>query len=150
MTSHEAFMRQALALAAEAAAAGEIPVGCVIVRNNEIVGRGRNTREADQNTLGHAELNAISQACQALGSWRLDDCTLYVTLEPCPMCAGAIFNAKIPRLYYGARDPKAGAISGVLHLFDYPLPHKLAVTPEVLGDECLAQLQAFFATLRRQ
>ncbi|MCL2545931.1 MAG: tRNA adenosine(34) deaminase TadA [Oscillospiraceae bacterium] len=145
---HEDFMRQALTLAKQAAALGEVPVGCVVVHNGTVIGRGYNTRETKQSAIAHAEINAIMQACQTLGTWRLDDCTIYVTLEPCPMCAGAIFNAKIPRLIYGARDPKAGAISGLLHLFEYPLPHKLAVTPEVLGEECLAVLRDFFESLR--
>ncbi len=148
MTQHEHYMRQALALAELAAAEGEVPVGCVVVCNGTVVGEGRNSREREQNAVGHAEINAITAACQTLNRWRLDDCTLYVTLEPCPMCAGAIFNAKIPRLYYGARDAKAGALSSVLHLFEYPLPHKLAVTPDILADECADVLQRFFASLR--
>jgi len=146
--NHEHYMRQALELAKRAASKGEVPVGCVIARNDLIVGHGYNTRERDQNAVAHAEINAITQACHTLNSWRLDDCAMYVTLEPCPMCAGAIFNAKIPRLYYGARDKKAGAISGLMHMFDYPLPHKLEVTPEVLSDECVAVLQKFFDGLR--
>ncbi len=100
---HEFYMRQALLLAREAAGAGEVPVGCVIVRGGEIVGRGRNRREEKQSALSHAETEAIREANAALGSWRLEECTLYVTLEPCPMCAGAILNARIPRVYYGAR-----------------------------------------------
>ena len=100
------FMDEALALAAEAAAEGEVPVGCVIVRNGEIVGRGRNRREKDKTALGHGEIEAIGQACRTLGGWRLWECTLYVTLEPCPMCAGAIINARIPRVVYGASDTK--------------------------------------------
>ena len=103
-TEQENFMAQALALAAEAAAAGEVPVGCVIVRDGEIVGRGRNRREEKQATASHAEMEAIAQANEHLGTWRLDDCELYVTLEPCPMCAGAILNARIRRVWYGARD----------------------------------------------
>ena len=106
---HEEYMRQALALAQEAAAHGEVPVGCVIVREGRIVGRGRNRREEKQHTSSHAEMEAIRQANEVLGTWRLDDCTLYVTLEPCPMCAGAILNARIPRVYYGGLPPPAGA-----------------------------------------
>ena len=119
---HEEYMRQALALAQEAAAHGEVPVGCVIVREGRIVGRGRNRREEKQHTSSHAEMEAIRQANEALGTWRLDDCALYVTLEPCPMCAGAILNARIPRVYYGARDREMGACGGVLNLFmeDFP------------------------------
>ena len=111
MTEQENYMAQALALAREAAAAGEVPVGCVIVRGGEIVGRGRNRREEKQSTASHAEMEAIAMANEVTGSWRLDDCTLYVTLEPCPMCAGAILNARIPRVYYGARDRAMGAES---------------------------------------
>ena len=114
MTEQEKYMAQALALAREAAAAGEVPVGCVIVRGGEIVGRGRNRREEKQSTASHAEMEAIAMANDVTGSWRLDDCTLYVTLEPCPMCAGAILNARIPRVYYGARDRAMGACGGVL------------------------------------
>ena len=111
-TEQENFMAQALALAAEAAAAGEVPVGCVIVRDGEIVGRGRNRREEKQATASHAEMEAIAQANEHLGTWRLDDCELYVTLEPCPMCAGAILNARIRRVWYGARDEAFGACGG--------------------------------------
>ena len=117
MTEQEKYMAQALALAREAAAAGEVPVGCVIVRGGEIVGRGRNRREEKQSTASHAEMEAIAMANETVGSWRLDDCTLYVTLEPCPMCAGAILNARIPRVYYGARDRAMGACGGVLNLY---------------------------------
>ena len=112
MTEQERFMEQALALAREAAVAGEVPVGCVIVRNGEIVGRGRNRREEKQSTASHAEMEAIAQANEALGTWRLEDCELYVTLEPCPMCAGAILNARIRRVWYGARDAYMGACGG--------------------------------------
>ena len=104
---HEEYMRQALELARQAMAEGEVPVGCVIVRDGAVVGRGRNRRETAQTALGHAELEAIAQACRTLGGWRLAGCALYVTLEPCPMCAGAIVNARIPTVYYGAKDDKA-------------------------------------------
>ena len=114
---HENYMREALLLAREAAAEGEVPVGCVIVKDGEIIGRGRNRREEKQRTSSHAEMEAIAQANEALKSWRLDDCALYVTLEPCPMCAGAIINARIPRVFYGARDEAMGACGGVLNLF---------------------------------
>ena len=106
---HEDYMREALSLAREAAQEGEVPVGCVIVKDGEIIGRGRNRREELQRTSSHAEMEAIAQANERLRSWRLDGCTLYVTLEPCPMCAGAIVNARIPRVYYGARDEAMGA-----------------------------------------
>ena len=105
---HEYYMRQALELAQQALFEGEVPVGCVIVQGERIVGRGRNRRETGRTALGHAEVEAIQQACEALGGWRLKDCTLYVTLEPCPMCAGAILNARIPVVRYGAKDDKAG------------------------------------------
>ena len=111
---HEDYMREALSLAREAAQEGEVPVGCVIVKDGEIIGRGRNRREELQRTSSHAEMEAIAQANERLRSWRLDGCTLYVTLEPCPMCAGAIVNARIPRVYYGARDEAMGACGGVL------------------------------------
>ena len=114
---HEDYMREALSLAREAAQEGEVPVGCVIVKDGEIIGRGRNRREELQRTSSHAEMEAIAQANERLRSWRLDGCTLYVTLEPCPMCAGAIVNARIPRVYYGARDEAMGACGGVLNLY---------------------------------
>ena len=114
----EDWMRLALALAREAGEAGEVPVGCVIVKDGAVVGRGRNRREGDRTALGHAEIEAIADACRTLGGWRLRDCTLYVTLEPCPMCAGAIVNARIPVVCYGARDDKAGCCGSVLNLFE--------------------------------
>ena len=146
--SHEYYMQQAINFAKKAATLGEVPVGCVIVCDGEIVGEGYNTRESESSAIAHAEINAIIQACKKLNSWRLDGCTMYVTLEPCPMCAGAIFNAKIPRLFYGARDPKAGAVSSVFRMFEEGLSHKLAITPGVLGDECLNVLREFFENLR--
>ena len=123
---HEEYMRQALDLAREAAAAGEVPVGCVIVRDGAVVGRGRNRREERQAAWSHAEMEAMAEANRTLGTWRLDGCTLYVTPEPCPMCAGAILNARIPRVYYGARDREMGACGGVLNLFmeDFPSPSR--------------------------
>ena len=145
---HEFYMRQALLLAREAAAAGEVPVGCVIVRNGEIVGRGRNRREEKHSALSHAETEAIAQANKALQSWRLEDCALYVTLEPCPMCAGAILNARIPRVYYGARDAAMGACGGVLNLFMEDFPHPPALVGGILDEECRAVLGAFFRALR--
>lgn len=146
---HEDYMREALALAREAAAHGEVPVGCVIVRGGEIVGRGRNRREELQSTASHAEMEAIADANARLGSWRLDDCALYVTLEPCPMCAGAIINARIPRVYYGARDAAMGACGGVLNLFMERFPNTPALVGGVLADECRAVLEDFFRGLRR-
>ena len=145
----EDYMREALALAREAAEAGEVPVGCVIVRKGEIVGRGRNRREEKQAVFSHAEMEAMAQATARLGSWRLDDCELYVTLEPCAMCAGAILNARIPRLFYGARDPAFGACGGVLNLFMEDFPHRPALVGGILGEECRAVLADFFAGLRQ-
>lgn len=145
---HEDYMRAALALAREAAAAGEVPVGCVIVKDGEIVGRGRNRREERQRTSSHAEMEAIAQANECLGSWRLEGCALYVTLEPCPMCAGAIVNARISRVYYGARDEAMGACGGVLNLFMERFPTRPALVGGILADECRAVLSDFFLSLR--
>ena len=145
----ERFMREAIALAREAAAAGEVPVGAVVVRGEEIVGRGRNRREADRTALAHAELEAIADACRTLGGWRLWQCTLYVTLEPCPMCAGAVVNARLPRLVYGAADPKAGSCGSLVDLFSFPYNHHPTVTSGVLADECAQLLRDFFRALRR-
>ena len=144
------YMEQALLLAREAAREGEVPVGCVIVRGDEIVGRGRNRRESDRSALAHAELEAIAQANQALGGWRLWEGTLYVTLEPCPMCAGAIINARIPRVVYGARDEKYGACRSVCALFDMAFNHHPVVEGGVLEEEAAGLLQDFFRQLRVQ
>lgn len=145
---HEDFMRAALALAREAAAHGEVPVGCVVVRGGEIVGRGRNRREEARSTAAHAEMGAIADANARLGSWRLDGCSLYVTLEPCPMCAGAIVNARIKKVYYGARDEAMGACGGVLNLFMERFPHTPELVGGLLADECRAALADFFRALR--
>ncbi len=144
------FMQEALKLAQEAAAAGEVPVGCVVVRDGKIVGRGRNRREQDKTALGHGEIEAIGDACRNLGGWRLWDCTLYVTLEPCPMCAGAIINARIPRVVYGAADVKNGACGSVCNLFEMAFNHHPAVESGVCGEECGALLQEFFRNLRQE
>ena len=149
MEEREFFMRQALALAREAAAAGEVPVGCVIVRGGEIVGRGRNRREEKRSAASHAEMEAIAQANEILGSWRLDGCELYVTLEPCPMCAGAILNARIRRVWYGARDAAFGACGGVTNLFMEDFPNRPALVGGILGEECRQVLSDFFSGLRR-
>ena len=146
---HQDYMEQALALAREAAAHGEVPVGCVIVHRGQIIGRGRNRREEKQAVSSHAEMEAMAQANARLGTWRLDDCELYVTLEPCPMCAGAILNARIPRVFYGARDPAFGACGGVLNLFMEDFPHRPALVGGILGEECRAVLADFFAGLRQ-
>lgn len=142
------FMGEALAMAHQAAAEGEVPVGCVIARGDEIVGWGRNRRETDKTALAHAELEAISQACANLGGWRLWECTLYVTLEPCPMCAGAIINARIPRVVFGASDQKCGACGGVCDLFTMPFNHQPTVEKGVMETECKELLQEFFKQLR--
>ena len=147
---HEEYMRQALALAREAAEAGEVPVGCVIVRQGQIVGRGRNRREEKQHTASHAEMEAIRQANECLGTWRLDECTLYVTLEPCPMCAGAIINARVARVFYGARDEAMGACGGVLNLFMEAFPHRPQLVGGICAGESRALLAEFFAEMRRK
>lgn len=144
----EIFMRQALGLAREAAAAGEVPVGCVIVREGVVVGRGRNRREETCSAASHAEMEAIAQANETLRSWRLDDCELYVTLEPCPMCAGAILNARIRRVWFGARDRAFGACGGVTNLFMENFPHPPALVGGVLEEECQQILSDFFFNLR--
>ena len=146
----EDYMQEALALAREAAAAGEVPVGCVIVRNGQIVGRGRNRREEKHATASHAEMEAIAQANETLGTWRLDECELYVTLEPCPMCAGAILNARIRRVWYGARDAAMGACGGVVNLFMEEFPNRPALVGGILEEECRQVLADFFAALREQ
>ncbi len=146
----EGYMRMALELAREAGNQGEIPVGCVIVRDGQVIGRGRNRREEKKSALSHAEMEAIREACRRLGDWRLDGCALYVTLEPCPMCAGAIFNARIPQVIFGARDPRMGAVGGVFDLFYEDLGFRPQVWGGVLGAECGALLQRFFAQLRQE
>ena len=142
------FMDEALKLAAEAAAEGEVPVGCVIVRKGEIVGRGRNRREKGKTALAHAEIEAIGEACARLGGWRLWECTLYVTLEPCPMCAGAILNARIPRVVYGASDSKFGAVGSVCSLFDMRFNHHPVVESGIREAEAAALMTEFFQNLR--
>ena len=144
------YMEEALTLAREAAQEGEVPVGCVIVRNGQIVGRGRNRRETGKTALGHAEIEAIKQACETLGGWRLWDCTLYVTLEPCPMCAGAIINARIPRVVYGAADSKCGACGSVCDLFSMAFNHHPQVETGILETQCAQLLTDFFQDLRVQ
>ena len=141
-------MHQALELAKEAAAEGEVPVGCVIVRNGEIVGRGRNRRERAKTALGHAEIAAIAEANRNLGGWRLWECTLYVTLEPCPMCAGAIVNARIPRVVYGASDSKCGACGSVCDLFNMDFNHHPTVEKGIREEEAAALMTEFFQNLR--
>ena len=146
-----ALMRNAMALAEQASAIGEVPIGCVVVDNTtgNIIGRGYNRREIDHDPTAHAEILALREAARHRGHWRLTDCTLVVTLEPCPMCAGAIVNARVPRLVYGADDPKAGAVRTLFRLCeDQRLNHRVDVTSGVLADECARLLQDFFKAQR--
>ncbi len=142
------FMQEALELAREAALDGEVPVGAVIVHNGEIVGRGRNRREKSKNALAHAEIEAINEACGTLGGWRLPECTMYVTLEPCPMCAGGIVNARIDRTVIALRDPKSGALSSVISFNDYPLNHKTKTEFGLMENESRELMTEFFVALR--
>lgn len=144
----EFFMEQALILARQAAEDGEVPVGAIVVKDGEIVGKGRNRRENGKNALAHAELEAIDEACRRLGGWRLWQCDMYVTLEPCPMCTGAIINSRIRRLVYGASDKKAGSCSSVVNLFDLPYNHKPETLGGVMEKESTALLSNFFKSLR--
>lgn len=146
----EKFMRAALVQARLAALEGEVPVGAVVVKDGEIISEGRNRREVGKNALAHAELEAIDGACRALGGWRLWQCDLYVTLEPCPMCTGAIINARIRRLVYGASDRKAGSCGSVVNLFDLPYNHRPEVTAGCMDEECGELLREFFRELRRR
>jgi len=144
----EAYMRQALALAQEAARLGEVPVGALVVKDGAVIGRGYNRRELDGSATAHAEVLAIEAACKALGSWRLEGCDLYVTLEPCPMCAGAILNARIRRVVFGLRDEKAGCCGSVADLFAMPFPYTPLYRSGVLAEECRQVLRDFFVKLR--
>ncbi len=145
---HEQWMKEALLLAGEAADEGEVPVGAVVVKDGVIIGKGRNRRELGKSALAHAEIEAIAQACETLGGWRLSDCDLYVTLEPCPMCAGAIINARIRKVYAGTEDPKAGSCGSVVDLFSLPYNHKPLYETGILQQECRLQLKEFFKKLR--
>lgn len=146
---YEKYMRTALALAREAAAAGEVPVGCVVVSAaGAVIGRGRNRREETGCATAHAEIEAIGAACAALGDWRLTGCTLVVTLEPCPMCAGAVVNARIPTVVFGAREEHFGSCGSVLNLFEERYGHRPAVYGGVLAAECAALLSEFFQRRR--
>lgn len=142
------FMLAAYEMAKQAYDDGEVPVGAVIVRNNEIIARGRNRREKAKNALLHAEIEAIDNACKALGGWRLWNCELYVTLEPCPMCAGAIINAHIPKVYFGAYDFKNGSCGTITNLFEMPYNFKPECVGGIMADECSALLKDFFKKLR--
>lgn len=145
----EAFMRLAIAQAHIAYRMHEVPIGAVICKDGELISAGRNNREGGRNALYHAEINAIGKACRKLGSWRLDGCELFVTLEPCPMCAGAIINSRIKSIIFGAKDPKAGACGSVINLFSCPFNHRPSVTGGILEQECAGLLTDFFSELRK-
>ena len=145
----EKYMREALKQAKKAYSLGEVPIGCVIVHEGKIIGRGYNRRNTDKNTLSHAEITAIKKASKAIGDWRLEECTLYVTLEPCQMCAGAIVQARIPEAVIGCMNPKAGCAGSVLNILEMPqFNHQVAVTRGVMEQECSEMLKTFFAELR--
>ena len=146
----EAFMRAAIELARQADAEEEVPVGCVVTLGERIVGTGRNRREKGKSALAHAEIEAIAEACRTLGGWRLWQCTLYVTLEPCPMCAGAIMNARIPRIVYGAKDTVNGCCGSAIDLFMLPCSQKPEVVSGVLEEECALLMSGFFQRLREK
>jgi tRNA(adenine34) deaminase len=151
MLSAEDWMSDAISLARAAAGLGEVPIGCVVVHHpsGDIIGRGYNRRETDRDPTAHAEILAMREAGRALGHWRLVDCTLVVTLEPCPMCAGAIVNARVPRLVYGCDDPKAGAVRTLYQVCtDARLNHRVEITPGVLADDCAELLRTFFREQR--
>ena len=146
----EAFMRLAIEQAQIAASLGEIPVGAVVVKDDQVIGRGYNRREIDSSATAHAEVLAIEDACKQLGTWRLTDCELYVTLEPCPMCAGAIINARIRRVIYGAKDERAGCCGSVADFFVMPFNHNPLSRSGILAEECKKLLLDFFSTLRSE
>lgn len=148
MNLHEQYMREALKLARLAGEQGEVPVGAVVVKNGRIIGEGYNLRERDKNALAHAEVVAIHRACEALGGWRLSGCDLYVTLEPCPMCAGAVINSRVRRVFFGARDDRAGSCGSLVNLFELPYNHRPEYEGGVLAEECGALLKEFFDRLR--
>lgn len=151
MTEDEKYMKEALRQAKKALSLGEVPIGCVIVRGNEIIARGYNRRNTDKNTLSHAELNAIRKASRRLGDWRLEDCTMYITLEPCQMCAGAIVQARIPRVVLGSMNPKAGCAGSVLNILQTAgFNHQTEITKGVLFEECSEMLGNFFRNMREK
>ncbi len=151
MTKDEKFMKEAVKQAKKAAAAGDVPIGCVIVWQDKIIARGYNKRNANKTTLAHAELLAIEKASKKLGDWRLEDCTMYITLEPCQMCAGAIVQARIPKVVVGAMNPKAGCAGSVLNLFQIPaFNHQVEFHHGVLESECSSLLSDFFKDLRKK
>ncbi len=149
MTQDEKYMREALKQAGKAYALGEVPIGCVIVYQDKIIGRGYNRRNTDKNTLAHAEITAINKASRKLGDWRLEECTLYVTLEPCQMCAGAIVQARIAEVVMGSMNPKAGCGGSILNILEMPeFNHQVRVKRGVLAEECTQMLTLFFKELR--
>ncbi|MBD5498907.1 MAG: nucleoside deaminase [Lachnospiraceae bacterium] len=149
MELHEKYMREALRQAKKAYALGEVPIGCVIVCDGKIIGRGYNRRNTDKNTLSHAEITAINKASKHVGDWRLEDCTLYVTLEPCQMCSGAIVQARIPEVVIGCMNPKAGCAGSILNILQMPeFNHQVNVTKGVLEEACSDMLTTFFKELR--
>lgn len=151
MTADEKYMKAAVREAQKAWALGEVPIGCVIVHEGHIIGRGYNRRTVDKNVLSHAEINAIRKACKKIGDWRLEECTLYVTLEPCPMCAGAIVQARIPRVVIGCMNPKAGCAGSVLNLLDEKgFNHQVETEIGVMGETCSRMMKDFFKELRQK
>lgn len=147
--THEKYMKDAIRQAKKAAALGEVPIGCVIVHDGQVIGRGYNRRNTDKSTLAHAEITAIKRASKKLGDWRLEECTLYVTLEPCQMCAGAIIQSRIPRVVVGCMNPKAGCAGSVLNLLDVQaFNHQAEVKTKVLEEECSLMMKQFFRELR--
>ncbi len=151
MTTEEKYMKAAIREAQKAWALGEVPIGCVIVYQDKIIGRGYNRRMVDKNVLAHAEITAMRKACRKVGDWRLEDCTMYVTLEPCPMCAGAIVQARIPKVYIGSMNPKAGCAGSVLNLLDEKgFNHQVEMEIGLLGEECSRMLKEFFKELREK
>lgn len=146
--SHEKYMRIALEEAQKAYDKNEVPIGAIIVQNGEIISRAHNTREIDQSALAHAEIIAIQRANETLGSWRLDSCSLYVTIEPCQMCSGAIIQSRIENVYYGAIDLKSGAHQSILNLYELPFNHKVNVVSGILEEECSKLMTTFFKQLR--
>lgn len=151
MTREEKYMREAIKQARKAYALGEVPIGCVIVYEDNIIARGYNRRVTDKNTLSHAELNAIKKASKKLGDWRLDNCEMYITLEPCQMCAGAIVQSRIKKVYAGCMNPKAGCAGSILNLLDVPqFNHQVEFEKDILHDECSQMLTSYFKEMRER
>lgn len=150
LTDDEKYMKEAIRQAKKAWKLQEVPIGCVVVKDGRIIARGYNRRNTDKNTLAHAEIRAIQKASKAVGDWRLEECTMYITLEPCQMCAGAIVQARIPRVVIGTRNPKAGCAGSILNLLQVPqFNHQVELTAGVLEEECSSMLSGFFKALRR-